>query len=173
MDFFFEFASLVLIMLLGHWIEMKAVGDAGDAQKSLAELLPKDAHLVLEDDSIETRPVTELLVGDIVRVQAGENVPADGIIVRGESRVNEALLTGESKPVEKKVDDLVIGGSTNGEGILYIKVQETGDRSFISQVQTLISQAQNQPSRAEGLANNVAGLLFYIAVIVAAIAFVI
>ena len=173
MDFFFEFASLVLIMLLGHWIEMKAVGDAGDAQKSLAELLPKDAHLVLEDDSIETRPVTELLVGDIVRVQAGENVPADGIIVRGESRVNEALLTGESKPVEKKVDDLVIGGSTNGEGILYIKVQETGDRSFISQVQTLISQAQNQPSRAEGLANKVAGLLFYIAVIVAAIAFVI
>ena len=173
MDFFFEFASLVLIMLLGHWIEMKAVGDAGDVQKSLAELLPKDAHLVLEDDSIETRPVTELLVGDIVRVQAGENVPADGIIVRGESRVNEALLTGESKPVEKKVDDLVIGGSTNGEGILYIKVQETGDRSFISQVQTLISQAQNQPSRAEGLANNVAGLLFYIAVIVAAIAFVI
>ena len=173
MDFFFEFASLVLIMLLGHWIEMKAVGDAGDVQKSLAELLPKDAHLVLKDDSIETRPVTELLVGDIVRVQAGENVPADGIIVRGESRVNEALLTGESKPVEKKVDDLVIGGSTNGEGILYIKVQETGDRSFISQVQTLISQAQNQPSRAEGLANNVAGLLFYIAVIVAAIAFVI
>lgn len=173
MDFFFEFASLVLIMLLGHWIEMKAVGDAGDAQKSLAELLPKDAHVVLEDDSIEIRSVTELVVGDIVRVQAGENVPADGIIVRGESRVNEALLTGESKPVEKKVDDLVIGGSTNGEGILYIKVQETGDRSFISQVQTLISQAQNQPSRAEGLANNVAGLLFYIAVIVAAIAFVI
>jgi len=173
MDFFFEFASLVLIMLLGHWIEMKAVGDAGDAQKSLAELLPKDAHVVLEDDSIEIRPVTELVVGDIVRVQAGENVPADGIIVRGESRVNEALLTGESKPTEKKVDDIVIGGSTNGEGILFIKVQETGDKSFISQVQTLISQAQNQPSRAEGLANKVAGWLFYIAVIVAAIAFVI
>lgn len=171
MDFFFEFASLVLIMLLGHWIEMKAVGDAGDAQKSLAELLPKDAHIVLEDDSIEIRPVTELVVGDIVRVQAGENVPADGIIVRGESRVNEALLTGESKPTEKKVDDTVIGGSTNGEGILFIKVEETGDKSFISQVQTLISQAQNQPSRAEGLANKVAGWLFYIAVIVSAIAF--
>lgn len=91
---------------------MKAVGDAGDAQKSLAELLPKDAHVVLEDDSIEIRPVTELVVDDIVRVQAGENVPADGIIVRGESRVNEALLTGESKPTEKKVDDIVIGGST-------------------------------------------------------------
>ena len=173
MDFFFEFASLVLIMLLGHWIEMKAVGDAGVAQKSLAELLPKDGHVVLEDDSIEIRPVTELAVGDIVRVQAGENIPADGIIIKGESRVNEALLTGESKPVEKNIDDTVIGGSTNGEGILFVKVEETGDKSFISQVQTLISQAQNQPSRAEGLANKVAGLLFYIAVIVAAIAFVI
>jgi Cu2+-exporting ATPase len=171
MDFFFEFASLILIMLLGHWIEMKAVGDAGDAQKSLAGLLPKDAHVVLADDSIETRPVPELVVGDIVRVQAGENVPADGVVVRGESRVNEALLTGESKPIKKKVDDPVIGGSTNGQGVLYIRVQETGEQSFISQVKTLISQAQNQPSRAENLANKVAGWLFYIAVIVAAIAF--
>ncbi len=89
MDFFFEFASLLLIMLLGHWIEMKAIGEAGDAQKSLAELVPKDAHVVLEDDSIETRPVNELKVGDLVRVQAGENVPADGIIKRGTSRINE------------------------------------------------------------------------------------
>lgn len=173
MDFFFEFASLLLIMLLGHWIEMKAVGDAGDAQKSLAELLPKDAQLVLEDESIEIRPVTELTVGDIVRVQAGENIPADGVVIRGESRVNEALLTGESIPAQKKPGDTVIGGSTNGEGILFINVTETGDRSFISQVQRLISQAQNQPSRAEGLATKVAGLLFYIAVIVAVIAFAI
>lgn len=172
MDFFFEFASLILIMLLGHWIEMKAIGEAGDAQQSLAELLPKDAHLVLDDDSIEKRPVSELKVGDIVRIQAGENVPADGIIKRGESRVNEALLTGESKPVEKKVGEEVIGGSTNGEGILYVEVKETGDRSFISQVQALIGQAKNQPSRAENIANKVAGWLFYIAVIAAAITFV-
>ena len=171
MDFFFEFASLVLIMLLGHWIEMKAVGDAGDAQKSLAELLPKDAQIVLEDESIVTRPVTELVVGDTVRVQAGENIPADGIIIRGDSRVNEALLTGESKPTEKKIDDQVIGGSTNGEGILFVRVQETGEKSFISQVKTLISEAQSQPSRAEGLANKVAGWLFYIAVVFAVIAF--
>jgi len=173
MDFFFEFASLILIMLLGHWIEMKAIGEAGNAQRSLAELLPKDAHIVLDNDSIEIRPVTDLEVGDIVRVQAGESIPADGIIVRGESRVNEALLTGESKPIEKNVDDTVIGGSTNGGGNLYIKVEETGDKSFISQVQTLIGQAQNQPSRAEGVANKVAGWLFYIAVIVALIAFII
>lgn len=171
MDFFFEFASLLLIMLLGHWIEMKAVGEAGDAQKSLAELVPKDAHVVLEDDSIETRPVTGLKVGDIVRVQAGENVPADGIIKRGVSRINEALLTGESKPVEKGAGDKVIGGSTNGEGVLYLEVLETGDQSFISQVQTLISQAQDQPSRAENLAQKVAGWLFYIAIAAAVIAF--
>ena len=173
MDFFFEFATLLLIMLLGHWIEMKALGEAGDAQKALAELVPKDAHVVLEDDSIETRPVSELQVGDVIRVQAGENVPADGIIIRGESRVNEALLTGESKPIEKNVKDQVIGGSTNGSGVLYVEVTETGDKSFISQVQTLISQAQSQPSRAENVAHKVAGLLFYIAVVVALIALLI
>ena len=173
MDFFFEFSSLVLIMLLGHWIEMKAVGEAGDAQKALAELVPKDAHVVLEDDSIETRPVADLQVGDLIRVQAGENVPADGTIQRGESRVNEALLTGESKPIEKNPGDEVIGGSTNGDGVLYVEIQQTGDKSFISQVQTLISQAQSQPSRAENLAQKVAGWLFYIAVIVALIALVI
>ena len=173
MDFFFEFTTLLLIMLLGHWIEMKALGEAGDAQKALAELVPKDAHVVLEDDSIETRPVSELQIGDVIRVQAGENVPADGIIIRGESRVNESLLTGESKPIEKNVKDQVIGGSTNGSGVLYVEVTETGDKSFISQVQSLISQAQSQPSRAENVAHKVAGLLFYIAVVVALIALLI
>ena len=173
MDFFFEFASLLLIMLLGHWIEMKAIGEAGDAQEELAKLVPKDAHVVLDDDSIETRPVADLQVGDLIRVQAGENVPADGTIERGESRLNEALLTGESKAVKKGPGDEVIGGSTNGEGVLYIKVNETGDQSFISQVQNLISQAQSQPSRAENIAQKVAGWLFYIAVIVALIAFVV
>lgn len=173
MDFFFEFATLILIMLLGHWIEMKALGEAGDAQKALAELVPKDAHVVLEDDSIETRPVADLQVGDLIRVQAGENVPADGTIQRGESRVNEALVTGESKPIEKKPGDEVIGGSTNGDGVLYVEIKQTGDKSFISQVQTLISQAQGQSSRAENLAQKVAGWLFYIAVIVALIALVI
>lgn len=173
MDFFFEFASLLLIMLLGHWIEMKAIGEAGDAQEELAKLVPKDAHVVLDDDSIETRPVADLKVGDLIRVQAGENVPADGTIERGESRVNEALLTGESKAVKKGPGDEVIGGSTNGEGVLYIKVLETGDKSFISQVQDLISQAQSQSSRAENIAQKVAGWLFYIAVTAALIAFVV
>ena len=173
MDFFFEFSTLILIMLLGHWIEMKALGEAGDAQKALAELVPKDAHVVLEDDSIETRPVSELQIGDVIRVQAGENVPADGIIIRGESRVNEALVTGESKPIEKKPGDEVIGGSTNGGGVLYVEIKQTGDKSFISQVQTLISQAQSQPSRAENVAHKVASWLFYIAIVVALIALVV
>jgi len=171
MDFFFEFASLILIMLLGHWIEMKAIGDAGDAQASLAELLPKDAQVILADGSVETRPVSELEVGDVVRVQAGESIPADGVIKNGTSRVNEALLTGESKPIDKNVGDQVIGGSTNGPGALQVEVKETGEKSFISQVQTLISQAQNQPSKAENAAQKVAGWLFYIAIGAAIIAF--
>ena len=173
MDFFFEFTTLILIMLLGHWIEMKALGEAGDAQKALAELVPKDGHVVLEEDSLETGPVADLQVGDLIRVQAGENVPADGTIQRGKSRVNEALVTGESKPIEKNPGDEVIGGSTNGDGVLYVEIKQTGDKSFISQVQTLISQAQSQHSRAENLAQKVAGWLFYIAVIAALIALVI
>ncbi len=171
MDFFFEFASLILIMLLGHWIEMKAVGDAGDAQRSLAALLPKEAHLVLDNGEIEIKPVSELEVGNLVRVQAGENIPADGVITQGASHINESLLTGEFKPVARNVGDVVIGGSTNGDGVLFIQITETGDQSFISQVQTLIEQAQRQSSRAETLAHQVASWLFYIAVTVSIIAF--
>lgn len=172
MDFFFEFASLVLIMLLGHWIEMEALGDAGDARESLAALLPKDAQVVAEDESITTKPLSELQVGEIVRVQAGENIPADGTIIRGRSRINEALLTGESTPIEKEEGDLAIGGSTNGSGVLFIKVEEIGEKSFISQVQTLVGQAQNQPSRAENMANKVASWLFWIALGASILAFV-
>lgn len=172
MDFFLEFASLVLIMLLGHWIEMEALGDAGDAQESLAALLPKDAQVVSEDDSITTKPLTELQVGDVVRVQGGENIPADGVIVRGNSRVDESLLTGESTPIEKNVGDQAIGGSTNGQGALFIEIKEVGEKSFISQVQTLVGNAQGQPSRAEDMANRVASWLFWIALAAAIISFV-
>lgn len=173
MDFFFEFSSLVLIMLLGHWIEMEALGEAGDAQQSLAELLPKDAQVVNQDDSITSKPLNELKVGEIVRVQAGENIPADGVIVRGRSRVNESLLTGESAPIEKNKGDTAIGGSTNGPGVLFIEVSEIGEKSFISQVQTLVGEAQSQPSRAEDMANRVASWLFWIALGAAILAFII
>ncbi|PMC57824.1 heavy metal translocating P-type ATPase [Dolosicoccus paucivorans] len=172
MDFFFEFASLILIMLLGHWIEMKAIGEAGDARESLAALIPKEADVEQDDGSFTKKPVADLEIGDIVRVQGGENIPADGEILRGSSQVNEALLTGESKPVAKEEKDTVISGSTNGDGTLYIKVTQTGDQSFIAQVQDLVSSAQNQPSHAENLAHKVSGWLFYIAVSAAVIAFI-
>src|SRR5690625_2293607 len=172
MDFFFEFASLVLIMLAGHWIEMEALGDAGDAQESLAALLPKDAQIVNNDETITTKPLTELVIGNIIRVQAGENIPADGVIIRGNTRVNESLLTGESTPIEKTVGDPVIGGSTNDQGALFIEVQEVGEKSFVSQVQTLVREAQDQPSRAEDMANRVASWLFWIALSAAIISFV-
>ena len=171
MDFFFEVASLVLIMLLGHWIEMEALGEAGDARESLAALLPKDAQVVNSDESITNVPLSQLQIGDVVRVQVGENIPADGVIIRGDSRINESLLTGESKPVAKQVGDEVIGGSTNGEGVLYIEVKELGEKSYISQVQTLVSEAQSQPSRAEGLASKVASWLFWIALAAAIASF--
>lgn len=173
MNFFFEFASLILIMLLGHWIEMQAVGNAGDAQESLAELLPKNARLVTDSGEVKEVPINELQQGDVIRVQAGENIPADGKITAGETRVNESLLTGESKPVSKKVGDEVIGGSTNGDQQIEVKVQVTGQDSFIAQVQTLVSDAQGQASRAENLANKVASWLFYIALGAAIIAIII
>ncbi|MDD2575678.1 MAG: copper-translocating P-type ATPase [Acholeplasmataceae bacterium] len=173
MDFFFEFASLVLIMLLGHWIEMVALGQAGDAKESLAKLLPKQANLVLDINEIKEVPISDLKVGDIIQVLAGENVAADGVVIKGESRINEALLTGESKPVAKGVNDTVIGGSTNENGLLQVRVTKTGSESFLSQVQLLMEEAQNQPSRAEDKAKKVASYLFYIALIAAVISFVI
>lgn len=172
MDFFFEFASLVLIMLLGHWLEMKALGEAGDAQNSLASLLPKDAFLVKEDGSTSKVEISDLKVDDIVRVQAGENIPADGVIVKGNTRINESLLTGESTPVERKEGDEVIGGSTNGSNEIHIKINQLGEDSFISQVQNLVGQAQGQPSRAEDLANKVASWLFWIALGASVISFI-
>ncbi len=172
MDFFFEFASLILIMLLGHWLEMKALGNASDARASLAELLPKEATLIDDHNQTTQIPITELQVGDTVRVQAGENIPADGKIIKGESRINEALLTGESKPILKKASDTVIGGSTNGDGQLIVQVEQIGEESFIQQIQDLVTQAQGEPSRAEDLANKIASMLFYIAVFAALFAFI-
>lgn len=173
MDFFFEFASLILIMLLGHWIEMEAVGKAGDAQTSLASLLPKEARLIQADGSLEQVPISQLEAGDKVQVQAGEAIPADGVITAGSSRVNESLLTGESEPVKKEVGDEVIGGASNGSNELEVEVRVTGQDTFISQVQSLVAQAQNQPSRAENLANKVASWLFYIALAAAILALII
>ena len=137
MDFLFEFASLLLIMLLGHWIEMLALMKAGDAQESLAKLLPKNALLLKEHGEMVEVPISQLKINDVIIVQSGENVAADGIILKGESRVNESLLTGESVPVVKKVGDFVIGGSTNEYSKLEVKVTKTGKDAYLSQVKKL------------------------------------
>lgn len=173
MDFFFEFASLILIMLLGHWLEMKAISKAGSAEDSLLELLPKSARLVQDDNSIKEISISEIKKGDVLEVQAGEGIPADAKIIEGETRVNEALLTGESKAVYKTIGDQVIAGSTNGENRIKIKVSSEQNQSYIYQVKNLLNEAQAQGSRSENLANKISGYLFYIAIFAALISFVV
>ena len=154
--FFWELASLIDIMLLGHWIEMRSVMGASRALEELAKLMPSDAHKLMPDGSVKDVPLTELAVNDKVLIKPGEKIPADGVIVAGESSVDEAMLTGESTPVAKKTGGKVIGGSINGEGSLTIEVKGTGKDSFLSQVIDLVKQAQNSKSRTQDLANTAA-----------------
>ena len=164
MDFFWELASLIVIMLLGHWIEMRAVMSAGDVLQKMAKLLPSNASVRSPDGSFTEVPLQELQVGQYIMVKAGENVPADGVIVEGESNVNESLLTGESRETKKTVSDKVIGGSQNGSGSLLIKVTGTGESGYLAQVMQLVNSAQQDKSKAETLSDKVARLLFYVAV---------
>lgn len=154
--FFWELATLVDIMLLGHWIEMKSVMGASRALEELAKLMPSDAHKVMPDGSVKDVPLSELAVDDKVLIKPGEKVPADGVIVSGESSVDEAMLTGESTPVTKKTGEKVIGGAVNGEGSLTIEVKGTGKDSFLSQVIDLVKQAQESKSKTQDLANKAA-----------------
>ncbi len=168
---FWELSTLVAIMLLGHWIEMRSVMSASAALEKLAELLPGEAHRVSEDGSLEDVPVEDLNVDDRIVVKPGEKIPADGIVVEGSTNVNEAMLTGESLPVEKKEDDEVIGGSVNDEGSITVKIHKTGDESFLSQVIDLVRQAQESKSRTQDLANRAAFWLTMIAIIGGVITF--
>lgn len=154
--FFWELATLIDIMLLGHWIEMKSVMGASKALEELAKLMPSEAHKVFEDGHTEDVPVETLVHGDRLLVKPGEKIPADGQIVDGRSSINEAMLTGESKPVEKSEGDEVIGGSVNGEGSIEIIVEKTGDEGFLSQVITLVREAQDSKSKTQDLANRAA-----------------
>nr|WP_206076072.1 heavy metal translocating P-type ATPase [Marinitoga lauensis] len=158
-------------MLLGHWIEMRSVMGASRALEELAKLMPSDAHKLMPDGEIIDIPLEELKTGDIVIVKPGEKVPADGIIIEGESSVNESMLTGESKPVSKKKNDLVIGGSINGEGSLKIKVKNTGKDSYLSQVIELVKEAQESKSKTQDLANRAAVWLTFIALTGGAVTF--
>jgi P-type Cu2+ transporter len=154
--FFWELASLIDIMLVGHWIEMKSVMGASRALEELAKLMPSDAHKLMPDGSVKDVPLGELAVDDKVLIKPGEKIPADGVIVEGESSVNEAMLTGESTPVTKKTGAKVIGGSINGEGSLTIEVKGAGKDSFLSQVIDLVKQAQESKSKTQDLANTAA-----------------
>lgn len=162
-DFFWEVATLIDIMLLGHWIEMKSVRGASRALEELARLMPGVAHKLMSDGSVQDVPLEELAVGDKVLVKPGEKIPADGEIAEGESSVNEAMLTGESTPVFKKAGEKVIGGSINGEGSLTFEVRNSGKDSFLSQVIELVRKAQDGKSKTQNLADIAAKWLTIIA----------
>ncbi len=171
--FFWELATLIDIMLVGHWIEMKSVMGASRALEELAKLMPSEAHKKMEDGSVRDVPVSELTHGDNVLIKPGEKIPADGEIVEGQSSVNEAMITGESKPVAKSTGDMVIGGAINGEGSITVGVRKTGEDSYLSQVVNLVREAQESKSRSQDLANSAAFWLTIIALSAGAITLVI
>lgn len=154
--FFWELATLIDVMLLGHWVEMRSVMGASRALEKLARLMPSEAHRVGEDGEIEDVPVSDLAASDRVLVRPGEKVPVDGRVLEGRTSVNEAALTGESKPVEKSPGDEVIGGSVNGESSITVEVQSTGADTYVSQVIGMVRRAQESRSRTQDLADRAA-----------------
>ncbi len=161
--FYWELATLVDVMLLGHWIEMRSIGRAGEALAELAKLLPDTAERVVDGD-IEEVPIAELSPGDVVLVRPGARVPADGTVAAGESHVNEAMLTGESRPIGKGPNDRVIAGSVNEQGSLRVKVSKTGEDTALAGIMRLVQEAQASKSRAQDVADRAAMWLFYVAV---------
>ena len=163
--FFWELATLITIMLLGHWIEMRSVMGASAALEELAKLMPDTAHLIGNDGKPTDIPVKNLKTGDIVLVKPGEKIPIDGKIIEGRSAVNESMITGESLPAEKKVGDAVIGGSVNGDGAFRFRVDAIGEDTFLSQVIRLVRDAQVSKSKTQRFADAAAKWLFFIALI--------
>lgn len=161
--FFWELATLIDIMLLGHWIEMRSVMGASKALEELAKLMPSEAHKILPDGGAQDVPIEQLEPGDKVLIKPGEKVPVDGEVVEGETSVNEAMLTGESRPVAKGVGSEVLGGSLNGEGAVTVRVRKTGKDSFLSQMLSLVEEAQKSKSRSQDLADRAALRLTVIA----------
>jgi Cu2+-exporting ATPase len=175
-SFFWELVTLIDIMLLGHWIEMRSVRQASGALDELAKLMPDTAERVLPDGDTEEVPVAELEDGDLLLVRPGGSVPADGEVAEGESEVNEAMITGESKPVHKEPGDEVIGGTINGDGSLRVRVTATGEDTALAGIMRLVEEAQQSKSDTQILADRAAGWLFYVALgvaIVTAIAWII
>lgn len=171
MMFFWELATLIDIMLLGHWIEMKSILGAGEALEHLAALMPTVAHKIMPDGTINDITLNKLNINDHVLIKPGEKIPADGVVISGESSLNEAMLTGESKLVVKTKGATVIGGSINGGGAINIEVKKTGKDSFLSQVINLVNEAQESKSKTQDLANRAASWLTLIALIGGALTF--
>ncbi|WP_240353229.1 copper-translocating P-type ATPase [Cohnella algarum] len=162
-DFFWELATLIDIMLLGHWLEMKSIMGASHALEELVRLIPSEAHLVTENGETKDVSVTELKPQQVILIKPGERVPVDGVIMTGQSSIDESMLTGESVPVVKKTGDAVIGGAINGEGSLTVTVHNEGGAGYLSQVIKLVQEAQESKSKAQNLSDKAAKGLFYIA----------
>ena len=163
MGFFWELATLIVIMLLGHWMEMRSIMGASKALEKLADLMPNEAHLIVDG---ETKDISagELKKGDLILVKANEKIPADGTIEEGESHLDESMLTGESKPVKREKGDEVIGGSINGKQSLKIKISKTGEDSYLNQVINMVKEAQQSKSKTQNLANVAAKWLTFISI---------
>ncbi|MCD5324587.1 MULTISPECIES: heavy metal translocating P-type ATPase [Pontibacillus] len=162
-NFFWELATLVDIMLLGHWIEMKSVMGASNALEELVKLMPNEAHKVDQDGNVEDVEVSKLQEGDHVLVKPGEKIPVDGQIIDGKTTIDESMLTGESVPVEKGEGEEAIGGAVNQEGSVTISVEKTGDDTYLSQVIQLVKEAQDSKSKTQDISNRAAKWLFYLA----------
>ena len=162
LDFWWELAALIAIMLLGHWLEMKAVGQASDALSSLGELLPDEAERVT-DGGVESVTLAQLAAGDVVLVRSGARVPADGVIIEGAAGIDESMVTGESRPVAKQAGDRVVAGTVATDSALRVRVDAVGDDTALAGIQRLIAEAQRSRSRAQALADRAAALLFYVA----------
>jgi Cu2+-exporting ATPase len=167
--FFWELVTLIDIMLLGHWLEMRSVRQASGALNELARLMPDTAELVLADGRTETVAVARLSTGDVILVRPGASIPADGQVAEGETSVNESMITGESKPVDKEPGSRVIAGTINADGSLRVRVTATGDQTALAGIMRLVEQAQRSKSNTQLLADRAAGWLFYIALAVAAL----
>jgi P-type Cu2+ transporter len=162
--FFWELATLIDVMLLGHWLEMRSIIAASSALEELARLMPSEAHRFQPDGSIIDVPLDELKASDKVLVKPGEKIPADGMVVEGITSINEAMLTGESVPVAKEKGNKVIGGSINGDGSITISIEKTGAASYLAQVTELVRQAQDTKSKTQNLANRAALILVLVAI---------
>ena len=172
-EIFWELATLVLIMLLGHWIEMRAINNASKALESLASLMPDTANRITENGETEEVQIDDIKAGDLLLVKPGEKMPLDGKIVKGKSQVDESMLTGESVPVEKSIDDEVIGGSINREGSLTIEVEKLMNESYLTQVIDMVRESQRTKSKTQDVTNKAAKWLFYIALAAGIITFIV